>query len=101
MGRRLELQRTLEETLGSKNVYFQPPRTIEIEYPCIVYQRDSEISEFADNLPYMLRARYQITIIDWDPDSKIPFIIARFPMCRFNRFYTMDNLNHWVYNIYY
>ena len=37
MSRRTELQTLLEEILGSKNVYFQPPDTVSMKYPAIVY----------------------------------------------------------------
>jgi hypothetical protein len=40
-------------------------------------------------------------IIDQDPDSAIPPKVAALPMCLFNRFYTADNLNHDVYNLYF
>ena len=37
---RLELQDLLETVLGSQYVYFQPPATLRMRYPCIVYARD-------------------------------------------------------------
>ena len=36
---RLELQSVLEQTLGSRNVYFQPPASVKMKYPAIVYER--------------------------------------------------------------
>lgn len=70
-------------------------------FPCIVYQRYAEKTEFADNTPYLLTDRYQVTVIDSDPDSLIPRKVASLPMCTKNRFFVVDNLNHDVYNLYY
>jgi len=42
-----------------------------------------------------------ITVIDQDPDSIIPDKVAAMPLSLFNRFYTVDNLNHDVYNVYF
>lgn len=101
MAQRLALQTLLEETLGSRNVYFQPPSNISMRYPCIVYSRDDVDVIFADNDPYRLLTRYQVSVIDRDPDSEIPHRVASLPKCRFNRFYTSDNLNHDVFTLYF
>ena len=82
-------------------VYFQPPETIKLTYPCIIYSRDSANTIYANNKPYCNTWRYQLMVIDKDPDSVIPKILATLPMCRFNRHYTKNNLNHDVFNIYY
>lgn len=72
-----------------------------MKYPCIVYKRDQAQTEFANNSPYKNTKRYSVTVIDKDPDSDIPDRVARLPMCTFNRFYTADDLNHDVYNLYF
>lgn len=100
MGRhRLELHEILKELCP--NVYFQPPSTVKMIYPCIVYERDSARTRFADNLPYRNTKRYSVTVIDRDPDSLIPDRIAALPMCSFNRFFTVNNLNHDVFSLYF
>lgn len=99
MGRRLELQ-TLLETLAP-NVYFQPPDNLQMQYPCIVYQRYIATTEFADNIVYKHNQRYQVTVIDRDPDSLIPDLVANLPACTSNRVFVAYNLNHDVYNLYY
>lgn len=101
MGLRPQLHSLLIQILGSNNVYFQPPPTVQMKYPCIVYQRDDVSTEYASNLPYKHMKRYQITIMDRDPDSDIPARVAALPLCSFDRFYTADNLNHDVYNLYF
>ena len=101
MERRLLLHQILLEILGNKNVYFQPPESKKMEYPCIVYERNAVDTKFADDKPYLNTKRYTVTVIDKDPDSKIPDKIAALPLCTFNRHYTADNLNHDIYNLYY
>jgi hypothetical protein len=102
MGGRLQLQTLLEELLWSRNVYFQPPGTNLISYPCIIYKRGSlGRTTFADDKPYQKMVRYELTVIDKNPDSDILDRVASLPMCAFERHYTADNLNHDVYNIYY
>ena len=99
MAQRLEIQQLLE-TLAP-NVYFQPPANVQMEYPCIVYKRTYALTDFAGNKPYRYKKRYQVTVIDRDPDSEIPDKVAALPMCRFDRFFTADNLNHDVFNVYF
>lgn len=99
MGLRLNLQRLLEEI--TPNVYFQPPTNVQLKYPCIVYKRDFADTKFADNEPYAHKKRYMVMVIDQNPDSEIPGKVAKLPMSTFNRFYTVDNLNHDVYSVYF
>lgn len=40
MASRLNLQTFLEEILESRNVYFQPPESVKMKYPAIVYALD-------------------------------------------------------------
>ena len=101
MASRLKLQTILEEILGTENVYFQPPSTVKMQYPCIVYQRQWGLTQFADNRPYIITKKYQVTVIDRDPDSTIPDQVAALPLCTYDRDYTADNLNHFVYNLYF
>lgn len=99
MGQRLQLHQLLETF--APNVYFQPPTNIMLKYPCIIYKRDFADTKFADDIVYDHVIRYAITVIDQDPDSEIPRKVASLPMSLFNRFYTVDNLNHDVYNVYF
>lgn len=101
MGQRLDLHQILVDLLGTSNVYFQPPTNVQMQYPCIVYARDNAVTKFADNSPYRYTKRYQVTVVDRNPDSPIPDKVAKLPMCIFNRFFTAGNLNHDVFNIYF
>lgn len=101
MSRRQELHAILVDLLGTGNVYFQPPSTVKMKYPCIVYNRSSIDTRFANNQLYNHQYNYTVTVIDSNPDSDIPDRIIRLPLCRFDRHYTADNLNHDVFNVYY
>jgi len=101
MGTRIELQTVLENLLGSRNVYFQPPETIKMDYPCIVYSKNSYFTKFADNKLYSKTKKYTVTVIDKDPDSDIPDRLLSLPLCSFDRHFTKNNLNHNVYSLYF
>lgn len=101
MKSRLELQTLLETTLGSENVYFQPPESIQLKYPCIIYKLSRISSNFADDRPYKLDNRYELMFITKNPDSSMRHALAELPRCSFDRFYTSESLNHYVYNIYF
>lgn len=101
MGQRLQLQSLLEDILGNGNVYFQPPASVQMQYPCIVYKRDFSNTQFASNAPYRRTKRYMVTVIDRNPDSVIPDKVSELPLCTFNRFFVADNLNHDVFSIYF
>jgi len=101
MAQRLELQAFLVSLLGSDNVYFQPPPTVKMQYPCIIYKRDNINTGFADNKPYKHKKRYQVIVVDTNPDSDIHERVAALPMCSYDRFYTADNLNHDVYTLFF
>ena len=101
MANRLDLQAEREELLGSRNVYFQPPASVRINYPAIVYTRSDIDNTFADDSVYMQSHFYEVTVIDEDPDSKIVEAVSKLPTCRFSRHFTSENLNHDTFIIYY
>lgn len=101
MGQRLDLQTLLESLQPGVNVYFQPPPEFEMVYPAIVYNRDFRVAHFADNIPYAQTRRYQVTVIDPDPDSLVPDLVGALPMTTFNRHYTTEGLNHDIYELYF
>ena len=99
MAPRLQLHQILKGIV--EHVYFQPPANVQMEFPCIVYQRDYGRTQFAGNLPYRYTKRYQLTVIDRNPDSNILDKVELLPMCLFSRYFAKDGLNHDVYNIYF
>lgn len=90
----------MEEILGSKNVYFQPPGNIRLEYPCILYSLSELDRQFADNAPYRNAIAYSVIFITRDPLHNIAIELGKMRYSRFDRFYIFENLNHYVYKIY-
>ena len=83
------------------NVYFQPPPSIQMSYPCIVYSLSDLDVDAANDTTYRITKRYQVSLIDRNPDTPHLMKIASLSRCRFERHYTADNLNHDVFNLYY
>ena len=101
MASRLELQTLFEDILGSRNVYFQPPEYTKMSYPAIVYSLGNIDISYADDGLYTSINQYTVTFITDDPDSELIGILVALPLCRFDRHYTADNLNHYVYTLYF
>lgn len=101
MNSRIDLHEELRAILGSDFVYFQPPESVKMIYPCIVYALDLMDMKYADDRPYLNAKRYCVTVIDKDPDSVLPDRMLILPYCSFSRAYTVDNLNHWVFYLYF
>lgn len=101
MDRRPNLQTLLETVLGSRNVYFQPPSSVHIKYPAIIYSRANIENLHANNRVYLGNIAYQLTVVDRDPDSEIVDKVSQLPKCSFNRHYVADNLHHDVFTIYF
>lgn len=97
MGTRLELQTMLESI--APHAYFQPPS--QMQYPCIKYERGGTSLDHADDLPYRRTKRYQVTVIDRNPDSELPDLVEALPLCSFDRYFPVDNLNHWVFTLFF
>lgn len=102
MANRLELQSKLEELLGNRNVYFNPPESLKMKYPCIRYSLESPYTRRANNGVYMLTNKYEGVIIDSNPDSIIAeSLLNAFQMCSLGSPYPADNLNHFPFTLYY
>jgi len=99
MASRLDLQTLLESTLGSENVYYQAPSNVSMKYPAIRYSRKNIDNKFADDAVYMQMLEYELTVIDEDPDSVVVMKVSKLPMCKFDRHYVSNNLNHDVFVI--
>lgn len=101
MARRLELQAILEAIPGVTKVYFQPPESVKLSYPCIVYNKDPAWTDSADNVTYRRFPRYQVTVIDRNPDSLIPDRVAELTFARETSCFATSGLNHNVFSIYF
>ena len=101
MTRRNELHEKFCDLLGSRNVYFQPPESVRLVFPCIIYRLGSFDVKHADDIVYLGTRRYVVTLISKDPDCLFVDELVKWPLCSFNRFFTVDNLNHWTFELYY
>lgn len=102
MESRIALQKELSAINGVQKAYFQPPASVRMKYPCIVYELSHKKIFHADDRVYRFKNRYSVTVIDSDPDSKIPdLVLTSFPYCSFDRVYKADNLYHYVLTLYY
>lgn len=101
MASRLNLHELLGNIPGVSKVYFQPPESVKLIYPCIIYERNNIRTFQADDDLYNYKKSYTITVIDKNPDSAIPDELEKLRYCTIDRFYTADNLNHWIFTIYY
>lgn len=101
MGSRIELQTKLEQILGSRNVYYQPPENLKMEYPAIRYSINDIDSKHADNIKYSNVNCYDIIVIDKLPDNEAIRKILELPYSSFERHYVSDNLNHDLIKLYF
>lgn len=102
MASRLELHEEFCEILGTRNAYYNPPESVKMNYPGIRYVLAKPDSKKANNGVYQFTNRYEVTVIDPNPDSIIPAqLLSRFPLCSWDRTYKANNLNHTVLSIYY
>ena len=101
MASRLELQAKLEELLGSKNVYYQPPETVKMTYPAIRYSKSRIETRKAEDSIYLKNTRYEVIVIDPRPDNPVIDKLLELPHCSYDRHYKSDNLNHDALTLYY
>lgn len=99
MASRLKLNEELSKFCN--HVYFQPPQSVNLRYPCIIYKKNRTDQIYASNMTHKVYDEYEITIITKDPDSDLGNkLIERFPMISSNRRFTVDNLYHDVLILY-
>ena len=102
MGTRIDLHNILCEILGSDHVYYQPPPTIQMVYPAIVYEFDRTNGLRADDRLYIKNRRYALKYISRDPDSQVvQNKLLELPYCSFDRHYKADNLYHDCFDLYF
>lgn len=102
MRNRNELYSRLVAILGSSNVYFAPPESVKIKYPCFIYHYNRLYTRRADDKAYMRVPHYEVTYISKDPDSGIiDRMLDEFEMCSHERSYMSEGLAHDIFDLYY
>lgn len=84
----------------AENVYYNPPSSVQLVYPCIIVQLDDVLHGHANNKVYKRDNRYALTIIDPNPDSELRAIIDDLPKTSMNRSYVADGLWHFSYTMF-
>lgn len=101
MGTRLELQNKLEEILGCRHVYFQPPESQKMEYPAIRYSLKDIRSTYANDTVYSFEKSYELIVINRLQNDTLIDKLLQLPYCTYERQYKTDNLYHDVLNLYF
>lgn len=100
--RRELLNQEFKDILGSENVYYQPPESQSMEYPCIRYETTSGYNPKADNKSYLWVDCYNVQYIHKDPDDEMTAKIRNhFEKCSQGSRYKADNLYHDIFTLYY
>lgn len=100
---RLSFDEMLRERLGSNvNYYFQPPNNLMLKYPALVYKLDGLDHRHADDRIYTRKHIYYMLLILDNPDNDLVDLIDELPRCRMSgSSYTVDNLYHYPFTIFY
>lgn len=93
---RLTLHQDLVDALGSSNVYYNPPETLKMEFPAIVYKLDYFDQIHADNKKYIDWTTYKVTVVSSKPDHPVVKKILNWEMTRFSTSYTRNGFYHYV-----
>lgn len=101
MATRLDLQEVLEGLLGSEHVYYDPPATLKMTYPCIRYSRSGMKADHADDEKYRKINQYELMVISKRVDPEVVEDILALPYTSLGRPYKADNLNHYPITIYF
>lgn len=102
MHNRSELHEKLEMLIDSSNVYFQPPASVQLSYPCVIYTLGTGDMKRADDSVYMYTHSYEVIFIYKRPNIDIvEQVLKTFSMSSIYRVYVSDNLNHYAFKIYY
>lgn len=81
-------------------VFFKPDSNVKLKYPCIIYTREGDQSQHADNIRYFNNTSYQITVIDRDSDSDVVNdILNVLTSSRRSNEFVFDGLYHYIITI--
>lgn len=83
------------------NVYYQPPASIKMTYPCIVYNLSDIDKTNASNVMYKKDHRYMLTYITKNAVDEVVDQLVELSFCVYDRYYSADNLHHHAFTIYY
>lgn len=100
------MEKPYEDLLGVlsayvDHVYFQPPETAKLKYPCAIVSLSDMHQVRSDNGTYLINTEYDVMIISRDSTNTIAHeLLENLKYCRFDRRFISDNLTHDVINVY-
>lgn len=80
-------------------VYYDPPESVKLRFPCIIYTHQGITTTYADNLPYTQFSVYQVMSVSRSADDPLVAELSRTPGFSFDRHYVSDNLHHNVFDV--
>jgi hypothetical protein len=91
------------ESTNTGKVYFQPPSSVQLNYPCWVVERSKVYQPKANDKTYLFRPGYKCMYMNCDePDPEVLEMISRrYERCQYQNHYVVDNVHHDVFLIYY
>lgn len=97
---RLLLHNQILSLYPGLNVYFRPSSTFQLEYPCIVYNRTTHPTTYANDTSYRVGSAFDVVLLttlhDIVTDTKAMLGI---PGCSFKTTYITNDIVHNVYTI--
>ena len=104
--RRLRFRQQLERILldsgqsaGNLHLYFEPPTSVSMKFPAIIYTKNRIENRNANNRVYKQDDEYLVTVVDKDPDSAINRAVSMLPKSRWERGFVSNNMHHFIYTI--
>ena len=95
-----EMLTAFQEAVGEEpHVYFQPPESVKMQYPCFVYHQSQDDVIHGNDRPYLHREVYEVPYITRQAEPVLPEAMKGLPNTRFNRRYTAENLNHFAFTV--
>lgn len=102
---RIDVQGRLETAMSmveyTPHVYYQPPESIKLAYPCIVYGRDNFDMKYANDHIYKDMTKYTVTVMDVNPVSPLVDVLRTIPYCRMDREFTTTGIHHFIFTLFY
>ena len=93
------------DILGSNTdytVYVRPPRNVQLNYPCVIIAEDNSRVRHADNMIYIKKKKYTLTVITRDDsDETYDFLEENLRYCKYQNRFISDNLYHYKLILYY
>lgn len=89
---------------NTENVYYDPPESIRMDFPCFRFELNNIDVKHADNKAYAKKPRWAVTYITRDLEEieeVAEEMLEHFQYCNFDTSFRADNLQHAVFNLYF